>query len=99
MDIMNADLYAGYLMLWCKVANYASKNLADLCIPVRCELAGGDVIKWLEFDSGSVYFYVDGEDNPYEWDNFDEEVNQDLIEQAISFINDVSQISKLTKRV
>lgn len=99
MDITNTDLYAKYLMLWCKVANYARKNLTDLCIPVRCELEGGDIIKALEFDSCSVYFYVDGEDNPYEWDDFDEEVNQDLIEQAIIFINDVSQISKLTRRV
>lgn len=99
MDVMNTDLYANYLMLWCKVANYARKNLTDLRIPIRYELENGDVIKWLEFDSCSVYFYVDGEDDPYEWDNFDEEVNQDLIEQAIIFINDVSQISKLTRRV
>ena len=99
MDIMNTDLYAKYLMLWCKLANYASKNLTDNRIPVRYEFANGDIINELELDCMGAYFYIDGEDDTYEWDNFDEEVNQDIIEQAIIFINDVSQISKLTRRV
>lgn len=97
--MMNPDLYARYLMLWCKVANFASKNLTDNRIPVRYELESGGVINELELDCMGAYFYIDGEDDPYEWDNFDEGVNQDLIEQAIIFIDRVSQISKLTKRV
>lgn len=97
--MMNTDLYAGYLMLWCKVANFASKNLTDNRIPVRYELENGDVINELELDCMGAYFHIDGEDDAYEWDNFDEGVNQDLIEQAIIFIDKVSQISKLTRRV
>lgn len=97
--MMDTDLYARYLMLWCKVANFASKNLTNTRMPVRYELKNGDVINELELDCFGAYFYIDGEDDPYEWDNFDEEVNQDLIEQAIILIDRVSQISKLTRRV
>lgn len=97
--MMNPDLYAKLLVLWCKISQKAHENLTNTRMPVRYELENGDIINELEFDCMGAYFYIDGEDDPYEWDDFDEEVNQDLIEQAIIFIDGISQISKLTRRV
>lgn len=97
--MMNPDLYAELLVLWCKVSQKAHETLTNTRMPVRYELENGDVINELELDYFGAYFYIDGEDDPYEWDNFDEEVNQDLIEQTIIFIDKVSQISKLTRIV
>ena len=97
--MMNPDLYAELLVLWCGISQKAHKNLTNTRMPVRYELENGDIINELEFDCMSVYFYIDGEDDPYEWDNFDHETNVVLMTQALDMIDRVSQISKLTRRL
>lgn len=97
--MMNPDLYAELLVLWCGISQKAHETLTNTRMPVRYELENGDVINELELDCFGVYFYIDGEDDPYEWDNFDHETNVALMTQALDMIDRVSQISKLTRRV
>ena len=97
--MMDTDLYAELLVLWCGISQKAHETLTNTRMPVRYELENGDIINELEFDCMSVYFYIDGEDDPYEWDNFDHETNVVLMSQALDMIDRVSQISKLTRRV
>lgn len=101
--MMNPDLYAEMAMLWNMVINTARHNdLTNQPIPVRYEFLcedGIDTINQVEFTDRSVYFHIDGEDDPYEWDNFSRETNACLMEQVLDVIDRVSQISKLTRRV
>lgn len=98
--MMNPDLYAELLVLWCKISQKAQEHLTDdQYVPVRYELEDGDIINQVEFDCGSVYFYIDGEDDPYEWDNFDHETNVTLMTQTLDMIDMVSHINGLSKRV
>lgn len=97
--MMNPDLYAELLVLWCGISQKAHENLTNTRMPVRYELESGDIINELEFDCMSVYFYIDGEDDPYEWDNFDHETNVTLMTQALDMIDRVSHINGLTRRV
>jgi hypothetical protein len=97
--MMDTDLYAELLVLWCKVSQKAHETLTNTRMPVRYELEGGDIINELEFDCMSVYFYIDGEDDPYEWDNFDHMTNVVLMTQVLDIIYEVSPISKLTRIV
>lgn len=91
--MMNPDLYAELLVLWCGISQKAHETLTDTRMPVRYELSDGDIIKELEFDYGSVYFHIDGEDDPYEWDNFDYDINVTLMAQALDMIDMVSHIN------
>lgn len=97
--MMEAGVYAEALVLWNYISKKAQEHLTDQYVPVRYELEDGDIINQVEFDCGSVYFYIDGEDDPYEWDNFDHETNVALMTQALDMIDRVSQISKLTRRL
>lgn len=97
--MMDTDLYAELLVLWCGISQKAHETLTNTRMPVRYELESGDIINELEFDCMGAYFYIDGEDDPYEWDNFDHETNVVLMSQALDMIDRVSQISKLTRRV
>lgn len=97
--MMNPDLYAELLVLWCQISKKAHESLTDTRMPVRYELKNGDIINELEFDCMSVYFYIDGEDDPYEWDNFDHETNVTLMTQVLDMIDMVSHINGLSKRV
>jgi hypothetical protein len=96
---MDAGVYAELLVLWCGISQKAHKNLTNTRMPVRYELENGDIINELEFDCGSVYFYIDGEDDPYEWDNFNHETNVTLMTQTLDMIDMISHINGLSKRV
>lgn len=85
--MMNPDLYAELLVLWCKISQKAHENLTNTRMPVRYELESGDIINELGFDCMGAYFYIDGEDDPYEWDNFDHETNVALMTQALDMID------------
>jgi hypothetical protein len=93
--MMNPDLYAELLVLWCGISQKAHETLTNTRMPVRYELEGGDIINELEFDCMSVYFYIDGEDDPYEWDNFDENVNSSLMTQSIDWIKIIANLENI----
>ena len=83
-------------VLWCQISKKAHEKLTDTRMPVRYELANGDIINELEFDSMGIYFYIDGEDAPYEWDSFDHETNVTLMTQALDMIDMVSIVKGIT---
>ena len=85
--MMNTDLYAELLVLWCGISQKAHETLTNTRMPVRYGLENGDIINELEFDCMGAYFYIDGEDDPYEWDNFDHETNVALMTQALDMID------------
>lgn len=89
---MDAGVYAEALVLWNYISKKAQEHLTDQYVPVRYELEDGDIINQVEFDCGSVYFYIDGEDDPYEWDNFDENVNSSLMTQSIDWIKTIANL-------
>lgn len=97
--MMNPELYAELLVLWCEISKKAHDTLTNTRMPVRYELCDGDIINELEFDYGSIYFHIDGEDDPYEWDNFDYETNVTLMAQVLDMIDMISHINGLSKRV
>ena len=92
---MDAGVYAEALVLWGYINKKAQEHLTDQYVPVRYELEDGDVINQVEFDCGSVYFYIDGEDDPYEWDNFDTDVNSSLMVQCIDMIKTIANLTNL----
>lgn len=92
---MDAGVYAEALVLWNYISKKAQEHLTDQYVPVRYELEDGDIINQVEFDCGSVYFYIDGEDDPYEWDNFDENVNSSLMTQSIDWIKTISNLKNI----
>lgn len=93
--MMNPDIYAEALVLWNYISKKAQEHLTDQYVPVRYELEDGDIINQVEFDCGSVYFYIDGEDDPYEWDNFDENVNSSLMTQSIDWIKTIANLKNI----
>jgi hypothetical protein len=92
---MDAGVYAEALVLWNYISKKAQEHLTDQYVPVRYELEDGDIINQVEFDCGSVYFYIDGEDDPYEWDNFDEGVNSSLMTQSIDWIKTIANLENI----
>jgi hypothetical protein len=92
---MDAGVYAEALVLWDYISKKAQEHLTDQYVPVRYELEDGDIINQVEFDCGSVYFYIDGEDDPYEWDNFDENVNSSLMTQSIDWIKTIANLKNI----
>lgn len=92
---MDAGVYAEALVLWNYISKKAQEHLTDQYVPVRYELEDGDIINQVEFDCGSVYFYIDGEDDPYEWDNFDENVNSSLMTQSIDWIKTIANLKNI----
>jgi hypothetical protein len=92
---MDAGVYAEALVLWNYISKKAQEHLTDQYVPVRYELEDGDIINQVEFDCGSVYFYIDGEDDPYEWDNFDENVNSSLMTQSIDWIKTIANLENI----
>lgn len=92
---MDANTYAEALVLWNYISKKAHEHLTDQFVPVRYELEDGDIINQVEFDCWSVYFYIDGEDDPYEWDNFDENVNSSLMTQSIDWIKTISNLKNI----
>jgi hypothetical protein len=92
---MDAGVYAEALVLWNYISKKAQEHLTDQYVPVRYELEDGDIINQVEFDCGSVYFYIDGEDDPYEWDNFDENVNSSLMTQSIDWIKIIANLENI----
>jgi hypothetical protein len=101
--MMNPKHYAEMAMLWNMVINMARHNdLTDQPVPVCYKFVCEDeidTINQVEFIGRSVYFHIDGEDDPYEWDNFSRETNACLMEQVLNVIDRVSHISGLSKRV
>jgi hypothetical protein len=93
--MMDAGVHAEALVLWDYISKKAQEHLTDQYVPVRYELEDGDIINQVEFDCGSVYFYIDGEDDPYEWDNFDENVNSSLMTQSIDWIKTIANLEHI----
>lgn len=92
---MDAGVYAEALVLWNYINKKAHEHLTNLYVPVHYELGCGDVIDEVEFDDMTVYFYIDGEDDPYEWDNFDTDVNSSLMTQCIDWIKTISNLTNI----
>lgn len=93
--MMDAGVHAEALVLWNYISKKAHEHLGDLRIPVRYELSDGDIINRVEFDCGSVYFHIVGEDNPYEWDNFDTDVNSSIMTQVIDVIKTMANLTNI----
>lgn len=92
---MDAGVYAEAIVLWGYINKKAHEHLTDLYVPVHYDLGDGDVITEVEFDDMTVYFWIDGEDNPYEWDNFDENVNADIMTQCILMIKEIANLTNI----
>lgn len=93
--IMDVNAYAEAIVLWGYINKKAHEHLTDLYIPVHYDLGEGDVINMVEFDSMTTYFWIDGEDDPYEWDNFDTDVNSSLMTQCIDWIKTISNLTNI----
>ena len=93
--MMDAGVHAEALVLWNYISKKAHEHLGDLRIPVRYELSDGDIINRVEFDCGSVYFHIVGEDNPYEWELFGTDVNSSLMTQVIDVIKTVANLENI----
>ena len=92
---MDVNSYAEAIVLWDYINKKAHEHLTDLYVPVHYDLGDGDVITEVEFDNMTTYFWIDGEDDPYEWDNFDENVNADIMTQCILMIKEIAKITNL----
>ena len=92
---MDVNSYAEAIVLWGYINKKAHEHLTDLYVPVHYDLGDGDVITEVEFDNMTTYFWIDGEDDPYEWDNFDENVNADIMTQCILMIKEIAKLTNL----
>lgn len=87
----NNGYYAEMAMLWNMIINVARHHdLTNQPIPVHYKFLCEDeitTINQVEFIDTSVYFYIEGEDNPYEWNNFSRQTNVCLMEQVLNVID------------